>query len=203
MGPGSMTSWQRRPEAWRSAQVGASGGTLGSRTLTFHIVVLLCTLLVAGCGFEPLMARSTTNAAADDLNRIRVLTIADRSGQILRNQLLDDFDSRRDQGPPLYSLEVKLAEPRQEIAIRRDESASRVSYTANASFILRDGTGQAIFGGYSSSTSTYEATSSEFASISGQRGARDRAMQEISADIRQQLTAYFYRVRRIDKAPTP
>jgi LPS-assembly lipoprotein len=158
-------------------------------------------LLLSSCGFQPLMGKQEMGPAASRLAQIRVNSIEDRSGQILRNHLVDALSPRGNPVAPIYTLDIKLTEPRQEIAIRRDESASRVSYTANAGFILRDLQGKALFSGGSSSSSTYEATTSEFASIAGQQSARDRAMQEISADIRQQLAAYFFRVGRNFEPP--
>ncbi len=157
-------------------------------------LVLLLAASLAACGFQPLMG-ARNEMITDELARVRVDMIADRSGQILRNQLFDDLPRQNRSEAPLYTLRVTLYEPRQEIAIRRDESASRVAYSAQASFALRDMAGRSLFGGSSVSTSTYEATNSEFASIAAQRSARDRAMQEISADIRQQLAAYFIRAQ--------
>jgi hypothetical protein len=153
------------------------------------VTLLLALLLTCSCGFMPLMGRQ--GAAPEELGKISILPIADRSGQILHSHLLDDLAPRRAQVE--FTLEVRLSEPRQEIAIRRDETASRISYTANAAFYLRDTQERSLFNGTSTSSNTYEATNSEFASISGQRNARDRALQEISADIRQQLAAFFIR----------
>lgn len=167
-----------------------------ARTYLSGSIACLAILVLSGCGFHPLMADYPDSSAAEDLARVRVAVIADRSGQILRNHLIDDLTRASRSQPSQYTLHVTLTEPRQEIAIRRDETASRVAYTANATFLLRDATGFALFTGTSSSSSTYEAANSEFASIAGQRSARDRAMQEISADIRQQLAAYFFRARR-------
>lgn len=151
---------------------------------------------LSACGFQPLLAERINGAVTDDLALIRVLPIADRSGQILRNHLEDSLrGGRRISVDTRYTLAVTLSEPRQEIAIRRDESASRVAFSATATFVLRDSAGNALFGGSSSSSSTFEATNSEFASIAGQRSARDRAIDEISADIRQQLASYFFRGR--------
>lgn len=158
-------------------------------------LIIVVAFLLSGCGFQPLMVQHGPNGAVNDLARIHVLMIAERSGQLLYNFLRDDLAPRSEPQAPLYALEVRLQEPRQEIAIRRDESASRIAYTANATFFLRDSQGKTIFTGTSTSSSTFEAVNSEFASISGQRNARDRAMQEISADIRQQLAAYFNRRR--------
>jgi LPS-assembly lipoprotein len=161
--------------------------------LTLLTILTACQLLLASCGFRPLLGRNNGSSQVEQLNGVQVLPVQDRSGQILRNNLIDALNPRGDRVPTSYTLEVQLAEPRQEIAIRRDETASRVSYTANTVFILRDVSGRVLFSGASSSSSTYEATNSEFASISGQRSARDRAMQEISENIRQQLASFFMR----------
>jgi hypothetical protein len=162
------------------------------RKFSFSLNVALF-LLLTSCGFQPLLGQSA--GAADELSKIQVLQINDRSGQILRNNLMNDFAQPLESTSAGYTLVVRLEEPRQEIAIRRDESASRVGYTANATFVLRDVGGRSLLTGTSFSTSTYEATNSEFASVTAQRSARDRALQQISADIRQQIAAYFVRLK--------
>ncbi len=152
---------------------------------------LYFTLLLSGCGFEALMGQTAHPQVQRDMQRIRIDMITDRSGQILRNYLLDGMTPRGVQGPPLYSLNISLVEPRREVAIRRDDTASRLSYSASVSFKLRDGNGRTVFVGSSSSESTYEVTNSEFATLSGQASARDRALQEVSADIRQQIATFL------------
>lgn len=154
----------------------------------------LATLLVlaSGCGFQPLMGGSNAEVR-DKLESIRVEVIADRSGQILRNYLLDDLTPRGVQGSANFRLQVRLFEPRREVAIRRDDTASRIGYTASAQFELQDSTGRPIFAGHSQSETTFEVTNSEFATLSGLTSARDRALQLVSADIRQQLADFFVR----------
>jgi LPS-assembly lipoprotein len=148
--------------------------------------------VLGGCGFEPLMGQSNHPHVQSGLERIRIAPIADRSGQILRNYLLDGLTPRGLQGSDLYVLTVTLIEPRREVAIRRDDTASRLGYTAAVSFVLYErSTESRVFGGASLSETTYEVTSSEFATLSSQASARDRALQEVSMDIRQQLATFF------------
>lgn len=146
---------------------------------------------LAGCGFEPLMGQASHPAVQSDLQRIRVATIPDRSGQILRNHLLDAMSPRGLQGPELYVLSVTLSEPRREVAIRRDDTASRLAYVASVAFVLRDTSSRPIYNGSSSSETTYEVTNSEYATLSSQASARDRALLEVSADIRQQIAMFL------------
>jgi LPS-assembly lipoprotein len=157
-----------------------------------RLAALSAALMMAGCGFEPLLGRDSHPQVQSDLQRIRIAMIPDRSGQILRNYLLDALSPRGMQGPELYLLMIRLSEPRREIAIRRDDTASRLSYTAAASFQLYDNkTNRIVFSGVSQSESTFEVTNSEFATLSGQASARNRALEEVSGDIREQLATFL------------
>ena len=155
------------------------------------LVAAILSLALTACGFQPLMADRDNAPVSEELSRINVHMVDDRSGQILRNHLLDGLTPRGVPRSPAYHLTIRLSEPRQEIALRRDATAGRIGYTANASFTLTDLSGRTLLLGTSSSSSTYEVTNSEYSSVTGQRSARDRAMEDISADIRQQLAAFF------------
>jgi len=153
---------------------------------------LLCLGALAGCGFEPLMGQVNHPQVQAGMERVRVATIPDRSGQILRNYLLDLLTPRGIQGSELYVLSAQLTEPRREVAIRRDDTASRLSYAASVQFLLYDrATQRYVFSGSSASETTYEVSTSEFATLSSQASARERALQEVSQDIRQQLATFF------------
>lgn len=155
-------------------------------------MIVLLTAAISGCGFEPLMGRSAHPQVQANLERIRVAPIGDRSGQILRNYLLDALTPRGLQGSELYTLSIHLSEPRREVSIRRDDTVSRIAYTASASFQLVDRSRRRpIFNGSATSETTYEVTSSEFATLASQASARDRALQEVSAEIRAQLATFF------------
>ncbi len=179
----------------------ASGGSTRRREILRGLLaVLIGTSGLAGCGFEPLMGQSSHPQVQSSLERIRVSPIPDRSGQILRNYLMDGLTPRGVQGE-LYVLNIALTEPRREVAIRRDDTASRLSYTASVSFLLFDrATQRTVFGGSSVSETTYEVSNSEFATLSSQASARDRALQEVSADIRQQIASFFAGKTRYEPA---
>lgn len=148
--------------------------------------------VLSGCGFEPLMGQAAHPEVQAGLQRIRVAPIPDRSGQILRNYLLDSLTPRGIQGREQYILVTALTEPRREIAIRRDDTASRLSYTASAIFTLYDAaTRRIVFSGNSVAETTYEVSTSEFSTLSSQGSARDRALQEVSNDIRHQLATFL------------
>ncbi len=154
--------------------------------------LLLLAGACAGCGFHPLLGRSANPLVQDSLAQVKIDMIPDRSGQILRNYLLDGLSPKGLQGPTRYRLQIVLTEPRREVAIQRDNTASRVAYTASVSFRVFDEQRRLyVFQGSSLSETTYEVTTSEFATVSSLSGARDRVLQDVSSDIRLQLADFF------------
>ncbi len=145
-------------------------------------------LLLSACGFEPLLGQFPHSRGQANLTEIRVETIPDRSGQLLRNRLVDAFGSKT---PSRYTLNVQLREPRQILAVRRDDVISRSGYTATATFSLAEVGGKAIFGGTASYTTDYEIANSEYATLASRDDARERTLELVSADIRAQIAVFF------------
>ena len=157
--------------------------------LILAVVALLCPL--AACGFEPLYARSERGSPVDDMAAVGVELIPNRSGQILRTYLRDGLNPNGVEVPQRYRLRVVIAEPRQELALQRNDTVARYGYGVSAGFVLVDTNGRGVFSGASSLTTNYEVSDSQFATLSSLYDARDRAMQLISEDIRNQLAVYF------------
>jgi LPS-assembly lipoprotein len=153
------------------------------------LLLLVSAAALAGCGFEPMHAQRPGGAAA--LPAIRIEPIADRSGQILRNNLLDRLSPRGAPASAAYQLRVRLQEPRQTLALRRDDVISRVGYSATAHFELVEASGRRVLTGTSTYTTDYEVTNSEFATLTSAQNARDRVLELVGDDIRNQLAAHF------------
>lgn len=159
---------------------------------------LLCAALAAaaspltGCGFEPLYSRNAAGGSAvDELAAIRVDMIPDRSGQILRNTLRDAFNPNGQEVASRYRLQVRIIEPRQELALQRNDTVARVGYGVTATYILFDAAGAALTSGSSTLSTNYEVSDSQYATLSSRNGARDRVMAQIGEDIRDQLAIYL------------
>jgi LPS-assembly lipoprotein len=164
---------------------------MGIRVGQRWIALLALAASVAACGFEPLYARRDNASVVDDLAAVRVNLIPDRSGQILRNYLLDGLNPRGQPAQAAYVLSIRINEPRREIGLQRDDTVTRYAYGVSAEFWLSDVRGAPVFSGSSTSGTTFEISSSEFATVANQASARDRLMQQISNDIREQLAVYF------------
>lgn len=158
----------------------------------FRWIAILAGLAgAAACGFEPLYARKDNGSVVDDLAAVRVDLISDRSGQILRNYLLDDLNPRGQPAQAVYTLSIRITEPRQEVGLQRNDTVTRYAYGVSATFSLRDARGVSVMNGSTASGTSFEISDSEFATLSNQASARDRLMQQISGDIREQLALYF------------
>lgn len=155
------------------------------------LAIVLGSIAVSGCGFEPLHRERPGANVTENLAAIRIEPIADRSGQILRNYLLDRLTPRGTPARADYVLRIRLQEPRQTLALRRDDVISRVAYSASVSFDLLDASGRRVAGGVASHSTDYEVTNSEFATLVSAQNARDRVLELVGDDIRNQLAAYF------------
>ena len=179
------------------------------RRLIALLIVLAATPLAA-CGFQPLYARNAESNVPEALMRVQIGDIRDpavntlrgfrrgydqendRSRQLLRNYLSDDLATRPGTVSRDHVLHIQLIEPRTNVAIDRSDTTLRYGYSVVAYFQLNDTAGRNVFAGSATSATTFAVSQSEFATIASQRDARDRAMQEISVDIRNQLAAYFF-----------
>jgi LPS-assembly lipoprotein len=180
------------------------------RCRVFALLILLAAAPLGACGFQPLYARNGDSGVPEALMRVQIGEIRDpapstlrgfrrdyevdndRSRQLLRNYLSDDLATRGGTAKRDYVLNVQLIEPRTNVAIDRSDTTLRYGYSVVAYFQLYEASGRSLFSGASSSSTTFAVSQSEFATIASQRDARDRAMQEISVDIRNQLAAFFF-----------
>src|SRR5690606_19133255 len=73
-------------------------------------------LALSGCGYRPVYGEQSAAVSGDgarsNLGSVKVLGIADRRGQILRNYLLDRMTPRGEPATPRYILSVTTTEGR-------------------------------------------------------------------------------------------
>ncbi len=154
-----------------------------------------------GCGFEPLYGRrSGSGSASDQLAAIRIAPIADRTGQLLYNELRDRLNPRGKPGAPLYVLMVTLIETREELAFRGDETATRANLQLRANYVLQRAVSQGDGGetvvltkGESRITTSYDILESQYATLASIDDARARAVQVLGDDIQARLAVALSR----------
>ena len=150
------------------------------------LLVAGAVLALAACGFRPLYADSDQDATAyAELARIEVGIIPERSGQILRAALIDGLNPAGRPADPLYRLRVDLREREEELGIDKTDSATRANLPADGGDPLLDRRVGLI--------TSYNILLDEFATLTAQNDARERALRQIGSDIRTQLALYFSR----------
>ena len=178
----------------------------GKKQAAFAATLLVAaSSLLGACGFQPVYGERRAAGAAT-LATIDIERIEDRSGQKLRTMLRERLSPRGATGRPLYRLSVTLSESKSELAIRRDESATRANLSLNATFTLTrlppGPPGSVTRTAFS--TNSYNVLDSEFATLSAENDARNRALRSLAEEIRLRVATAINNPAVFETpAPTP
>jgi len=152
------------------------------------LAALLLLLALGACGFQPLYGDRSADAikADEGLARVSVGVIADRTGQMLRNELEVRLDPNNLNLPALYGLAVTLEESIGTLAVRRDASATRANLTLTAQYALKSSeSGEIIHSGSVRSRNSYDilGADKEFSNLTARDEARRRAARDLADQI--------------------
>ncbi len=156
-------------------------------------LVLLILSLLAACGFQPLYGSQTRSADVQEkLAQVYVEPIRGRTGQILRNELLDRANPRGIPATPAYRLKIQIEVLSEGLAIQNDDTKTRFNLTLNSKFSLTDvASRQVIYNGSTQNIASYNVVESEFANLSASNNAEKRAALVAAQQINQQLAVFF------------
>ena len=148
-------------------------------------------MFVAGCGFQPIHGERSSASNAG-LANFDIALIADRTGQMMRNELLQQMQPRGAVPSPRFVLGVKLTESLTDLAIRKDNVATRANLKLIAQFsvVSRSG-GSLLFSGQARSVNSYNILTSDFATLSARTDARSRAVRQLALDIKERLAVWL------------
>lgn len=159
---------------------------------------LLALLPLTACGFEPLYGNRTASGDAvfNDFHQVKVATIPERSGQMLRNELLDRLNYQGEPAQPLYELKVSLKEEQKEVLVRSDQVATATDMTLSARYeLVERASGKVLTSGTPVAIMRFNVLASPYATISSAEDARRRAAKQLAEDIRARLGVYFNSAR--------
>ncbi|MGH6754850.1 MAG: LPS assembly lipoprotein LptE, partial [Bradyrhizobium sp.] len=140
---------------------------------------------LGGCGFHPLYGNHGDGQDTNtDLANVRIAPIANRTGQLLYNQLRDRLNPSGKPAEPVYVLEVVLVETGSDLLLEPNETASRTILDITAHYKLRDiKSGSTLLTSQSRSSLSYDVQTSQYATISSEQDVRQRATKQLSDDI--------------------
>lgn len=170
-----------------------------TRTLLAAFLVLASAALAA-CGFTPVYgthAGGGNAPVAAALDSVYIDTIPERSGQKLRNLLIDRMvaDGRMGGTDSAYRLTVGgIGESIYGIGIAKDATATRSQIKLTTSLVLRDArdpAGPAILTRPISAVASFNQLSSQYTTLVTEDDARDQAIRQLADQVVTQLELYF------------
>lgn len=196
---------------WPSLPPSAASNLRGRRTKMQSIVrqlaILVMLLAVAGCGYRPLYATDATGTSvATDLSMIAIQETGTRIGQQIRNRLISSMRPSGQEGEDAYRLVLspnltELVQGDQGLSLRCPTAADpkklcggikRARLTLNVSYQLYDQqSGRVVNSGRSFSNIGYDVLYEPIADRQAKANATERAVLEVSNDIRTRLAAFM------------
>lgn len=168
-----------------------------SPKLAWLAVAAAVLLALSACGFKPLYAEDPGNsnwASTDYLAQVRILPLEDRTGQIMHNLLRDRLNPKGQPGDPGYYLLVFIQERTEDVAIQRDETASRASLRVTSEFrLLNQDRTQVLFESQAVSYNSYNILDAQLATDTAEQAALEDSLREVADSIKVQLAAFFSR----------
>jgi len=123
---------------------------------------------------------------------VRIAPIAERSGQKLRNLLIDRIYQNGVPEQPTWQLQITLQESKFNNDIDRTDTATRTQIILQAQADLIDTSNKKIVWSRSNRVITgYNILISPFGTLINEDNARDRAISDLADDVTTQLGLFF------------
>ena len=161
---------------------------------------------VSACGFEPLyVQREKTGgwyfnsdfdtSISDEMKQVKVEPIANRFGQLVRNQLLDSLTPTGVPKRPKYRLYVTLrSRDVYQQALREDITATREMAIYRVDYRMVNAENKELFKGDSIAYASYDILKNPYSTTVAQQKAERNAARIIADDIALRVGAYFHSV---------
>lgn len=155
---------------------------------------------LSACGFEPiygthLQSDTGRESVQAQLAQVAINGIPDRSGQFLRNVLIDKF--YRDGRPqnPRYTLKIEpIEENTVDLDITKNSDATRAQLHLKIAMNLTDeSTGEVVLTRSLRSIASYNVLTSEFSTRVSAQNTRENALNDLARQIELQISLYLKR----------
>jgi LPS-assembly lipoprotein len=175
----------------------------------FCLTSVFC-LLVSGCGFHSMYGThdDSDTTVAEELNNVEIENIADRNGQMLRNNLIDRMYGKGRPQNPQYHLAVNLRSFEEGIGLLPDATTSLTELNLYADYTLKDENGKDVVKATEHATATYNQLPAAFGAYAADQNAYQSCITEITEQIVNRVGLYFSEGTTIkppsqEPAPTP
>lgn len=154
---------------------------------------LLVCGLISACGFQPLYSQNGSGPGVQaELSAISVDVKGARLEQLVFSSLVDELTPLGVPASPAYRLEVSLKQTSQGVGFEEDDSATRFNFRLVGDWRLIDTANhEVLFRSASRSIAAYNVVTSQFATLTAEKDAEERAAVDLARDIRLQLSLHF------------
>ncbi len=148
-------------------------------------------LALTGCGFQPIHGERSA-ASSGGLANFDIAIIKDRTGQMMRNEMLRQMQPRGAVRAPRFKLSVSLTESRSNLAIKKNAVATRGNLILGARYVVVDRMdGTQLLSAQAQSVNSYNILTSDFATLSAREDARKRAVLQLARNIKERLAVWL------------
>jgi LPS-assembly lipoprotein len=155
--------------------------------------LLAFTLLLAGCGLQPVYSGGGAGPVARSLRSVVVAPIEGRAGWLVRTALEDRLGAPVG-GAVAYRLEVQLDDDITGFGIRSDDAVTRERRTLRARYRLVDAArGTVVLDATAGSDAGIDVVGSEYATVAAEQTALERLSKEVADQIVTRVALYARR----------
>jgi LPS-assembly lipoprotein len=150
--------------------------------------------LLAGCGLHPIYAAhgvDDNSPVAMDLNNVAIDNIADRNGQMLRNDLIDRMYGSNRPEQPLYHLKINIHYNEEDLGILANATSTRSLLNMYGDYNLTDAHGHTMVTGSAHSVASFDKLDQMYGTVAARQDAYERTLHEVSEQIVNRLSLYF------------
>lgn len=164
--------------------------------MSIKILLFLSVLLLSACSFSPMYGSENAqnnSSTKSNLNQVEISIIPDRSGQYLRNELIDRFYTDGYPSNPRYKLSVApIQETVSDFDITLESEATRQQIKLATSLNLIDlESGKNVLNRPVRAVTSNNILESEFSTLITEQSAREAALDDLARQIERQLALYF------------
>lgn len=149
----------------------------------FSRFILLGLIILSGCGFKPLY--QNMEQTSQELSGISVPVVAGTFGYELTKELRMLLPQGVD--TPVYTLKLTPDTNLTGLAIEQDDSVTRYNVQTNVLFELVDGNGEVLIRDTVGTLTSYNAITSQYSTLIGEREALRRSARVLAHQIYQKL----------------
>ncbi len=162
------------------------------RRLLAAAAVLATPALLAACGLHPLYGGAAGREVNPALASIAIRTPNNQLGQQFKVALVDALNPAGIAEPERYNLDVQLDQQSTVLAIQLNDNITRYNLTLIATYQLRqrdDGT--VLLRSATRRVASYNVVKAPYATLVAKQDAAQRALVEMSQEIRDRLAIHF------------